>query len=105
MSDSLHYLSGLSILADTVEERVREFTASAVPPEIQALGSAEAVHHPHPVWAMLANSRYLLAGVLLAAGGVALGMCSMQFWRATRICCRCWVLDCSPCCAWAGRSP
>ena len=54
---------------------------------------------------MLANSRYLLAGVLLAAGGVALGMCSMQFWRATRICCRCRVLDCSPCCAWAGRSP
>ncbi len=78
MSDSLHYLSGLSILSDTLEDRVREFTSGAVPPEIHALGSAEAVHHPHPVWAMLANSRYLLAGVLLAAGGACLGVCCFQ---------------------------
>jgi hypothetical protein len=73
MSDALSVLGGSSILTAAQEERVREFTSNQIPTEISALGSAEAVHQPNPLWATLANCRYILAGVLLAAGGAGLG--------------------------------
>jgi hypothetical protein len=79
MSDAMSLLGTASILTAAHEERVREFSAGQVPPEIQALGSAEAVHQPHPLWATLANCRILLAGVLLAAGGACLGLAWLQF--------------------------